>query len=102
MLVMLGATSLARAEETWQPIPRTIPPAGIEIGVADREALQKELNDLQCRMLSFSRIKARHAVRDDIEIYLKAVRFALEESEFYRPQDLETARELLRDRKSVV
>ncbi len=94
--VFVLAASPLLAGEPWQPIPRHLPPAGIEISAADREELAKELERIQLETLSFRRARARDATWVDIEIYLKAVRFALDENEFYRPQDVAAARELLR------
>ncbi len=97
MLILAGLSTgvPTRGEEAWQPIPRALPPAGIAIAEADRETLQKELRDLEWRILAFRHPQARDSTRVDVEIYLKAVQLALEENEFYRSQDVQTARELL-------
>ncbi len=95
-LVLVLAVGLTRADETWHAIPRVLPPVGIEIDAADRDALKAELDALQGRLKIFGRPGARDSTKVDIKIYLKAVRYALDENEFYRPQDVAAAHELLR------
>ncbi len=95
-LVLALAVGLTRADETWQAIPRALPPAGIEIDAADRDALKAGLDALQGRLTIVGRPGARDSTRVDIEIYLKAVRSALDGNEFYRRQDVAAAHELLR------
>jgi len=85
----------AHGEEAWQPIPRALPPAGIEIDAADRETLQKKLELLQHELVSLQQAGEREPLAVDVEIYLKAVQFALEENEFSGNQDVTAANELL-------
>ena len=87
----------AVAAEPWEPIERRLPPSGIEIAAQDREQLGDSLARVQER---FDELVAglpdeRQALVPDVEIYLKAVRFALDESEFFRPQDVAAASSLL-------
>jgi len=91
--LVFGAHALS--DEPWQPIARALPPAGIEIDAADRQALNAELDTLRPRMKIFGLPGARDATKADIEIYLKAVQFALQENEFYGPQDVVAAHSLL-------
>jgi pimeloyl-ACP methyl ester carboxylesterase len=95
-LALLLVAGRARSDDPWQAIPRALPPAGIEIDPAEREALQSKLDELQQRLQVFGRPGARDSTRVDIEIYLKAVRFALDEYEFFREQDVKAAHEALR------
>lgn len=87
-----------RAADDWQPIPRRLPPPGIEITAKDREALMSTLEQSEKRLaeLETSRPSAEtNAYAVDVAIYLKAVRFALDESEFQERSDVALARELL-------
>lgn len=72
-------------------IERRLPPPGIEIPEADRErlavgvrALQEEMSSLQDRP-HFS----------DVEVFVKAVEFALRHNEFYNEKDVAKAERLL-------
>ena len=70
---------------------RILPPAGVEIPAAERAALQTELTRL---MQSFSGLPVRRE-NANAEVFLKAVRYALELGEFYKPGDTAKARDLL-------
>jgi predicted esterase len=85
------------AADTWPPIPRALPPQGIDISADDRRQLSEELARLQAQRQA---VAARHdsetdLLSIDVDIYLKAVQFALEEGEFFREKDVAAARELL-------
>lgn len=96
LLVALLATGGAVGDEPWQPIPRVLPPAGIEIDAASQEAINAELDELRSQMQVFGLPGAKDSTKVDIEIYLKAVQCALQGNEFYRQQDVDAAHELLR------
>lgn len=72
-------------------LPRVIPPIGDKLSDADRTALTKTLEALT------SRFKALPKKPDNAnaEIFLKAVRYAIEHKEFYKPEDTAKARDLL-------
>ena len=72
-----------------QPIKRRIPPKGIKIPAADREELVKKVNAL------YKQIDRRLPLHEDVEVYIKAVEFAVIHGEFYRKDDVKIARKLL-------
>jgi predicted esterase len=94
---VLAATPLLAAEP-WEPISRHLPPAGIEIPAADRDRLGAGLARLQRRRDDWLASEPDGFLKlglPDVDIYLKAVRFALEESEFYGSEDVAAADDLL-------
>ncbi len=70
---------------------RILPPPGVPLPAADQAALTIRLNQLTQEFSSLPK-KRENA---NAEVLLKAVRFALELNEFQKPQEAETARELL-------
>lgn len=90
---------LLGAAEPWPQIPRALPPQGIELSADDHRQLTEELTRVQRRRDKLGKSQASSEIAGllvDIDIYLKAVRFALEESEFYRIQDVSVAHNLLK------
>ncbi|MCI0357377.1 MAG: prolyl oligopeptidase family serine peptidase [Planctomycetaceae bacterium] len=84
-LVLVAPWHSAAAE--IPPIPRVLPPEGLEIPADVRERLQSRLAATKKRM---------EAVRDstyrvDVEIFTKAVELALAHREFYVPKDFDKA-----------
>lgn len=71
--------------------PYRLPPVGMEIPRAIRLPLEQQLRILEAAAKSF----AQDPLQADAMVLLKAVRFALINGEFYRPQDVEKAKELL-------
>ncbi len=72
-------------------LPRVIPPVGDKLNEADRPALTTQLTELTKRFLALPK-KPDNA---NAEIFLKAVRYAIEHKEFYKPEDTGKARDLL-------
>ncbi len=70
---------------------RHLPPVGIEIPAAAREALEKKLHDLEAAAARL----ADDPLWPDAAMLLKAVRFALIDGEFYGPKDADKAKQLL-------
>ena len=88
VVVIAGlATGLAFAQlSTIAPIERRIPPpAAIKVPAARLEALRNELERLERQ----SRSVAEHAFAADLDVFLKAARFALVNEEFYNDRDPE-------------
>src|SRR2546427_8131952 len=88
VVVIAGlATGLAFAQlSTIAPIERRIPPpAAIKVPAARLEALRNELERLERQ----SRSVAEHAFAADLDVFLKAARFALVNEEFYNDKDPE-------------
>lgn len=82
-----GSPSLAA-----EPISRVLPPVGIEIPATVRESLESQLATLQRRMDDLR----DQTDRADVEIYWKAVDYALRHSEFYSAKDFEKATSALK------
>ncbi|HZL35386.1 MAG TPA: prolyl oligopeptidase family serine peptidase [Tepidisphaeraceae bacterium] len=81
---------VARAED-WTPLPRHLPPPGIQLDDAQRNEIESALSKLTARLKTFS-IRAENAdLLPDARIYEKAVRFALLDDEFYSPKDAAVA-----------
>src|SRR5579863_10249801 len=74
-----------------QPAPKQVPPPGIEISTQDRAELQAGLDHLRA---SIARLKPSPLL-PDVLIYQEAVRYALQDNEFYKPEEIAKARTLL-------
>jgi hypothetical protein len=72
-------------------LPRVIPPIGDKLSDADRTELSATLEALTKRFLALPK-KPDNA---NAEVFLKAVRYAIENKEFYKPEDTGKARDLL-------
>lgn len=72
-------------------IKRTLPPEGIAIPPKQQEELEKRLREVEAHLAELS-----PSDRPDVEIYTKAVRYALENSEFYHEREFGWAKELLK------
>ncbi|HCC58825.1 MAG TPA: hypothetical protein DEQ47_16515, partial [Solibacterales bacterium] len=70
---------------------KPVPPPGIAVSAADRATLEAGLARLK---QSMDRLGA-NPLLPDVLIYHKAVRFALEGDEFFKPAEVERAKELL-------
>jgi hypothetical protein len=67
------------------PLPtRKLPPAGVEVKEAERSPLLAELKSLQAAAAA----QREHLYFPDVEIYLDAVSYALENNEVYSPKEL--------------
>jgi acetyl esterase/lipase len=73
------------------PIPRTLPPKGIELPAADAAKLREGLDALEARIQKAkksdkaARLEPRFA---DVEIYAKAVSYAVENGEFFNAREI--------------
>ena len=80
---------------------RPIPPVGIEVPAEDREALQRGLDDLRAMIQAAASAQAKNpALKDllpDIEIYWKAVDWALRYQEIHTKPEIKAAQELIRE-----
>jgi predicted esterase len=72
-----------------QAIVRQLPPAGIELSDAQRQEVILARDHLAERLVEIPEAAPRRA---DLEIYHKAISYAVEFGEFYRPKDLEAVR----------
>ena len=79
---------------------RPVPPPGIKISPEDRADLEKGVGDLSKEIESLRAFlknrPAQLALLPDVEIYDKAVDWALRFDEFFKPQEIAFARDLLR------
>ena len=91
LLLCLAALLMARAPAEI-PLPdRVIPPIGDKLSDTDRTGLTATLEALTKRFLTLPK-KPDNA---NAEVFLKAVRYAIENKEFYKPEDTAKARDLL-------
>ena len=83
----------AAAAESPQ-IPRVIPPAGIEVPKEDLALILAALDELDAG-LQKGQSSPLYKLLPDIEIYAKAVRYAVDHGEFYAAKDIDRALEIL-------
>lgn len=72
---------------------KLIPPPGVEVSEADRTQLEAGLTRLSA---SIDQLKGLKLI-PDIQIFRDAVKFALENGEFFKPEEVARAKELLRE-----
>ncbi len=90
LILLVSAT---RADAQLEKIERRIPPTGIELAPAVKTELGERLAALSQRLLQVTESTQQQA---EVEIYLKAVRMALQNGEFYdAKKDLAKANHLL-------
>jgi dienelactone hydrolase len=73
------------------PIVRRLPPPGKPLPAESAKQLNAKLVELEQRLAA----TGQHALHADVSVLLKAVRFALQQNEFYKPGDDKKAAELL-------
>jgi dienelactone hydrolase len=71
---------------------RPVPPPGVEVSANDRADLEAGLKRLAASIDQLRGVK----LLPDVKIYHDAVKFALENREFFRPEEVGRAKELLR------
>jgi hypothetical protein len=104
LCVLLALPAAARADGPGDNIPdkvRRIPPPGIKVPDADRQELQagveelgKEIDALRTALKGKSQLLE---LLPDVQVYHKAVDWALRYDEFYKPAEFKTARTLLKE-----
>ena len=101
-LVFLGLTLIVRADgpaDNRVDNVRPVPPPGIGISDADRKVLQDGVAELGKQIDglrdSLKTKPALLAVLPDVQIYDKAVRWALRHNEFYEAREVAVAKKLL-------
>ena len=78
---------------------RQVPPPGVMIDPADREALQsdlKQLNEKLAALRAFTNPMVQKYL-PDVEIFARAVSLALDEDGFYDPKEAERAKDVLKE-----
>src|ERR1041385_8088887 len=89
------ALSVAAILPLWGEV-RPVPPPGVPVPAADRAELESRLARLGTRIDQLRKSGPdRAALVPDVEIYHKAVRFALQYNEFFKPEDISRAKVLL-------
>jgi dienelactone hydrolase len=71
---------------------RPVPPPGVEVPAADRAELEAGLKRLSASISQLRGVK----LLPDVEIFYDAVRFALQNGEFFKTDEIARAKELLR------
>ena len=105
-LLLLAATTI-RADGPKDNLPdqvRPIPPPGIAIPDADREALQKGVMELASEIQALQKVLEKKpsllALLPDVEIFHKSVDWALKYNEFFKPTEANSARAQLEQGKA--
>lgn len=100
-LLLLAAVA-ALADGPADNVPdkvRPIPPAGIQVSDEDKKDLQERLQALGHEIAALEgdlkKAPAMARLIPDVEVFHKAVRYALEYNEFYTPAEVKLARDLL-------
>lgn len=93
VLAVLLAPIFTRAadDDAWAPIPRRLPPAGIDIGDAARGDIAAALAVLNVRLAALPAKQRLGPPIADVLIYEKAVRLALSHGEFWKPEQAKIA-----------
>ena len=97
LLLISSVAPAARADETFAPIARVLPPPGIQIPVEKRREIEHRLAEVDRRLDTIRQGALVEWDRDmaDIAVYAKAVRFALLNDEFYSDKGPAIALDLL-------
>ncbi|MDQ6676554.1 MAG: prolyl oligopeptidase family serine peptidase [Acidobacteriota bacterium] len=91
-LLLSLVLSLLASAQTPQAGVKTIPPPGIPVPAADRVELQAAL----ARLTQTLEPLRANPLYPDAAIYAKAVRFAVEGNEFFKPAEIASAKDLLK------
>ena len=91
LLLFVFAADPALTAEPMPAIPRRLPPPGNPLEPQVRNQLERQLDQLQQRL----ELCADHPQAGDVEIFLSAVRLALQFDEFYGDDDAQRALGLL-------
>lgn len=107
LLILSGLVPALLADGPKDNIPsdvRPIPPLGIEVPASDLETLKKGLAELRSAIDEAKKAQAKHPqlplLVPDLEIYHKAVDWAIRYQEFHKPDDIKAAHRQLAEGKS--
>ncbi|MDB6130687.1 MAG: hypothetical protein JWM04_1794 [Verrucomicrobiales bacterium] len=97
-LALVGAKFTLLAQNTPAIVKGTLPPPGIVVPDEAKASLRDELESLGKKIESSRNNLAveESALLPDIEIYAKAVRYALNNNEFYKSNEINTAHRFLK------
>lgn len=90
----LTGTTWGAEANPWPAIPRKLPPPGVEVPAKELAALERKAKSL-AQAIEGARPKADAALLPDVEIYLRAVRLAIDQGEFFDVREPAKARQLL-------
>jgi hypothetical protein len=104
-LTILGMAALAWGDGPQDNLPdavRRVPKAGIDVPPETRAELERGAAELQAAIdrLGAKRDATTTALLPDVQVFAKAVHDALVYHEFFAPQELTRARNLLREGQS--
>lgn len=91
VLLLTFVVPAALSAADFAPIARVLPPPGIEIPAEKKAAWTAEIAGLRKQLAA-----AKSEAAADVEVFLKAVEFAMELGEFYGPKDFAKADNLLK------
>ncbi len=98
-LLVLAVVSLAEAAASCPAAePKPLPPPGIKLDEADRQALAKGLAELNTEVAALRKQLAGKPALDllpDVIIFENAVRYSLEGNQFYNAKDVVAAKDFL-------
>lgn len=96
-VVILALSTFASAvrSEEWKPIARRLPPVGQALKADQRKELDDALRGLSNRLRQLRSNTSNTEFTADIEIYEKALKFALRFDEFYKDGDFKKAQDLI-------
>lgn len=87
------------AQQNSQNPVRQIPPPGIEVSAADRAELEAGIaalgTEIELLRESLKKKPAQLALLPDVQIFHNAARYALQYNEFYKPEEIATAKKQL-------
>jgi hypothetical protein len=98
-LSLAGTLGTAIADGAADNLPdkdRPVPPPGVQVPDSDRTELEAGLTDLDKAITALRGKQSAQPYLADVEIYHKAVRYALQGGEFFAPNDIQKAKALLK------
>ncbi len=95
VFIVASATLIDGPQDNRPENVRPVPPPGVSVPDADRAELESGLNALAVQIAAVRQKKVSPDLTADVEIYYKAVRYALNYNEFFRPQEIEVGKQLL-------
>ena len=100
LLLVLGASvALATAQQNNTDNIRPVPPPGIEVPAAERAELEADIAALGKEIEALrAELKGKPALLEllpDVQIYHNAARYALGYNEFYKPEEIKLAKQVI-------
>ncbi|HET6249870.1 MAG TPA: alpha/beta hydrolase-fold protein [Tepidisphaeraceae bacterium] len=93
LLISTAIVGAAAHADDWKPIPRVLPPVGMKLPEAQQQEIQSAEKALAARIAPVT--ADPDGLLPDIELYDKAIRFALVNGEFYSAKDVPVATALI-------